>query len=370
MSAAHHPASRRVVAFAFASAILALVAARPSAAADMQGVLSIIAMDRATGAIGIAVLSDAPGCGAEVPWVEAGVGAIATQGGVNPGWGPRGLEFLRQGVAPQAVVDSLYRNDPGYLRRQVGVMDKNGATGGYTGLELVGFAAGVVDSLLAVQGNSLSYTDALLALHDTVVAHSDLPLPERLLHGIAWGSTRARGPLRSAALLVGRVDPERPESATRWISLRVDDHRAPLFELQRLYRAHAAARLVESHLHFAALAKKGGKAALEKAERTRAGQLVAAALADTTLPLPALNAMAWGLVQHGAHLGQATTAVERALAREPQNRSFLDTASALAEKRGDRAAALALARRAAEAAPRDEYLVERAKALGATPKKK
>lgn len=358
------------LALAAAATVLGLASAGPSAAADMQGVLSIIAMDRASGAIGIAVISDAPGCGAAVPWVEAGVGAIATQGGVNPGWGPRGLEYLRRGVAPQAVVDSLYRNDPGYLRRQVGVMDRNGVTGGYTGLELIGFAAGVIDSLLAVQGNSLSYTDALLALRDTVLAHSDLPLPERLLHGITWGSTRARGPLRSAALLVGRVDPERPESATRWISIRVDDHRSPLYELQRLFRADAAAHLVESHLHFAGLARKAGDKAREKAERARAGHLVAAALADTTLPLSALNAMAWGLVQHGAHLEQAATAIGRALEREPRNRSFLDTASALAERRGDRATALAFARRAAEAAPRDEYLNERAKALGAAAAKK
>ncbi len=344
--------------------VVAATLATPAAAADMQGALSIVAMDRASGEIGIVVVSDAPACGAEVPWLEAGVGGLATQGDVAPGWGPRGLELLRRGVPPQAVCDTLYRNDPGYLRRQVGVMDRNGRTGGYTGLELIGFSGGVIDSLLAVQGNSLSYTTALMGLHDTVLTMAALPLPERLLAAIAWGASQARGPLRSAALLVGRVDPERPESAVRWISLRVDDHRSPVAELTRLFRIHAAARLVESHLHFAGRARQAGATPLEQAERARAGQLLAAALADTTLPPQALNAMAWGLAQHGAHLASAAKAIERALAREPKNRSFLDTAAEVALKRGDRAGALAYARRAAAAAPRDEHLRERVKVLG------
>ena len=349
--------------------VVALVlgsAAAPLGAADMQGSLSIIAMDRASGAIGIAVVSDAPACGADVPWVEAGVGAVATQGDVNPGWGPRGLALLRAGIPPKAVCDSLYMSDPAYPRRQVGVIDRNGNTGGYSGIELIGFAAGAIDSLLAVQGNSLSWTTALLAVHDTMVAQAGLPLPERLLHGLAWGATQARGPLRSATLLVGRVDPERPEYATRWISLRVDDHRNPVVELRRLFRAHAAARMVESHLHFAERAKKDGARALEKAERARAEELMNRALADTTLPAHALNAMAWGLARHDVHLDRAAQAVDRILVLEPKNRSFLDTASLIAEKRGDRKAALDYAKRATAVATRDEYLHERVKALEPT----
>ena len=85
-----------------------LVAPPLAGAADMQGTLSIVALDRATGQVGVVVISDAPGCGADVPWVEAGLGAIATQGEVNRTWGPRGLELLRRGIPPQAVCDTLY----------------------------------------------------------------------------------------------------------------------------------------------------------------------------------------------------------------------------------------------------------------------
>jgi uncharacterized Ntn-hydrolase superfamily protein len=357
------PAVPAVLATLAALAALVGPVVGPAAAADMQGALSILGLDRASGAIGIAVVSDAPSCGAEVPWVEAGVGAIATQGEVQPGWGPRGLQLLRDGISPPAVCDSLYRSDPGYLRRQVGVLAQDGTTGGFTGLELIGFAAGVIDTLVAVQGNSLSYTTALLATHDTFAVHTELPLPERLLHSLAFGATQARGPLRSAALLVGRADPERPESATRWISLRVDDSPTPVADLQRLYRDHAAARLVESHLHFADLAARAKRPAAERAERARAEQLLAAALADTSLGGHALNALAWGLARRGAHLDGAAAAVERAIARQPRNRSFLDTAAEVAQKRGDRTAAAGYAKRAAALAPRDEHLNERAKKL-------
>jgi uncharacterized Ntn-hydrolase superfamily protein len=336
---------------------------RPAGAADMQGSLSLLGLDRASGAIGVAVVSDAPACGASIPWVEAGVGAIATQGEVNPSWGPRGLELLKAGVPPQAVCDTLYRNDPGYLRRQVGVLDRSGATGGFSGLELIGFSGGVIDTLVAVQGHSLSYTTALMATHDTFTVHPELALPERLLHALAFGATQARGPLRSAALLVGRVDPGRPESATRWISLRVDDSATPVADLQRLYRDFAAARLVESHLRFADLAARAQSPARERADRARAGALLAAALADTSVGAQAMNALAAGLALRGEHLDQAAAAAARALAREPRNRAFLDTASHVAERRGDRAAALDYAKRAAAVAPRDEYLRERVKTL-------
>jgi len=357
--------------FAFAvvlvfAVVFAVAIARPVFAADMQGSLSVLGLDRASGAIGVAVVSDAPSCGAGIPWVEAGVGAIATQGEVNPSWGPRGLALLRSGVPPQAVCDTLYRNDPGYLRRQVGVLASDGTTGGFSGLELIGFSGGVIDTLVAVQGHSLSYTTALMATHDTFTVHTELALPERLLHSLAFGATQARGPLRSAALLVGRIDPERPESATRWISLRVDDSATPVADLQRLYRDFAAARLVESHLHFADLASRAREPAVERVERARAEALLAAALADTSVGGHALNALASNLALRGVHLEQAAAAAGRALTREPRNRAFLDTASAIAEKRGDRAAALDFAKRASTVAPRDEYLRERVKSLSAT----
>ena len=57
---------------------------------------SIIARDKATGSFGIAVATKFFAAGARVPFIAAGVGAIATQALVNPFYGTKGLQLLRR----------------------------------------------------------------------------------------------------------------------------------------------------------------------------------------------------------------------------------------------------------------------------------
>jgi uncharacterized Ntn-hydrolase superfamily protein len=350
----------------------------PARAADMQGSVSIVAMDRITGEMGVAVVSDAPGVGGVVPWVEAGVGAIATQGEVVPGWGPRGLALLRRGTPVEEVCRELFQSHPGHARTQIGVIDRDGQPCGTTGLELINFSGGLLDTTIAVTGNSISYTDALSATADTFFTMRTTPLPQRLLVALATGARKARGPLRSAALVVGRADPERAESATAWISLRVDDSADPIADLERLYRYHAAARLVESHLHFADQfdslraratrpSEQAEAAARGAAERALARTLLDAALADTTTDPQALNALAWALALRNTWLDEADRANQRTLERQPKNRAFLDTAAEIAFRRGKKKAALDYAYRASLIGPRDPYLHNRVKQFGGTP---
>ena len=58
---------------------------------------SIVARDPETGQLGVAVQSHWFSVGAVVPWVEAGVGAVATQSIVEVSYGPLGLELMRAG---------------------------------------------------------------------------------------------------------------------------------------------------------------------------------------------------------------------------------------------------------------------------------
>ena len=58
---------------------------------------SIVARDPVTGDMGVAVQSHWFAVGAEVTWGEAGVGVVATQSFVDPGYGPRGLALMRSG---------------------------------------------------------------------------------------------------------------------------------------------------------------------------------------------------------------------------------------------------------------------------------
>ena len=51
---------------------------------------------------GVAVQSHWFSVGSIVTWAEAGVGAVATQSFVDPGYGPRGLALMKQGQARPA----------------------------------------------------------------------------------------------------------------------------------------------------------------------------------------------------------------------------------------------------------------------------
>src|SRR5438132_10282252 len=94
---------------------------------------SIVARDPATGELGVAVQSHWFAVGAEVPWAEAGVGAVATQSFINPAYGLLGLDLMRSGKsAPDALKALLQRDDERELR-QVAMIDAHGRVATHTG---------------------------------------------------------------------------------------------------------------------------------------------------------------------------------------------------------------------------------------------
>ncbi|MHB8656763.1 MAG: DUF1028 domain-containing protein [Solirubrobacteraceae bacterium] len=58
---------------------------------------SIVARDRQSGELGVAVQSHWFAVGPIVPWAWPGVGAVATQANVEVAHGPHALELLRAG---------------------------------------------------------------------------------------------------------------------------------------------------------------------------------------------------------------------------------------------------------------------------------
>ncbi|KAA0240263.1 DUF1028 domain-containing protein [bacterium] len=60
---------------------------------------SIVAHDPQSGELGVGVATHQPCAGAVVPWVKAGVGAVATQSFTNPAYGPEGLALHKHAVA-------------------------------------------------------------------------------------------------------------------------------------------------------------------------------------------------------------------------------------------------------------------------------
>ena len=66
---------------------------------------SIIARDKATGAFGIAVATKFFAVGARVPFIAAGVGAVATQALINPFYGSKGLQLLHAGMTEKRIAN-------------------------------------------------------------------------------------------------------------------------------------------------------------------------------------------------------------------------------------------------------------------------
>src|SRR3981081_2217978 len=79
--------------------------------AETVSTFSIVGYDGAHKEWGIAVASRCFSVGSVVPWAEAGVGAVATQANVNVGYGPRGLELLKQGLTAKQVIERLLAED-------------------------------------------------------------------------------------------------------------------------------------------------------------------------------------------------------------------------------------------------------------------
>lgn len=206
---------------------------------------SIVAYDGASGQLGVAVQTHQPGVGWLVPWLEPGVGAIATQASVNPGFGPQGLSLLREGVSPERVVAALAASDEGANRRQLAVVDARGAVAAFTGSGCIAEAGHRTGEGFTVQANMMLRPTVVDAMFEAFPSASG-DLAHRMLAALVAAEEHGgdiRG-MQSAALVVvpGTTDgtARRTRSWERVYDLRVDEHEKPLSELARLVGIRAA----------------------------------------------------------------------------------------------------------------------------------
>jgi uncharacterized Ntn-hydrolase superfamily protein len=201
---------------------------------------SIVACDLEAREWGVAVQSKFLAVGAAVPAAEPEVGAIATQAWANLAYRPQGLALLREGYSADDVVRRLVGGDDGREHRQVGVVDAHGRAATYTGSECLDWAGGTTGPGYAAQGNILVSEATVNALASTFEGTQGRPLAERLLACLtaaqaAGGDRRGQ---QSAALLVVRKDGGYGGTSDVAVDLRVEDHPAPIEELERIYRLH------------------------------------------------------------------------------------------------------------------------------------
>jgi uncharacterized Ntn-hydrolase superfamily protein len=205
---------------------------------------SIVARDPETGELGVAVQSRYFAAGRVVPWIEPGVGVVASQAFANPMYGHEGLRLLRAGQAPAAILRELVSRDAGAARRQVAILDLQGRAAVHTGTGCVAAAGHAVGTHCAAQGNMLASSNVWPAM---VEAFEDAcgAIADRLLAAMD-AAEREGGDLRgrqAAALLVAAGQPSGVARLDLHVDVRVDDHPDPVGEVRRLVHfARANAR--------------------------------------------------------------------------------------------------------------------------------
>ena len=203
---------------------------------------SIVAIDSVTGEMAIGVQSHWFSVGTSVPWVQAGVGVVATQSFIDKSYGTNGLLLIQQGYTAQEALDSLIKADPAQDIRQVSILDFKGNIATHTGAKCIQYASHIKDKYFSVQSNMMlrsTVCDAMAAAFRNSAAK---PLAERVLLALEAAQNAggdARGSQSAALLVVPNKATGQPWNDVS-VDLRVDDNAAPLKELRRLYQVHLA----------------------------------------------------------------------------------------------------------------------------------
>lgn len=184
--------------------------------------------------LGAVVTTSSMAVGGRCAWAEANVGAVLTQHRTDPRLGPKMLERLRSGAAPQDILGELERSESGLGWRQLAIIDAKGQAAFYNGAEIYSVHKGKVGRDCVAAGNILRGTGVVDAMVESFEANEGQPLAERLMRAIEAGDD-AGGELKqlkSAGLLVMYRE------SFAFVDLRVDLNPRPLVELRFLWELY------------------------------------------------------------------------------------------------------------------------------------
>lgn len=202
---------------------------------------SIVARDKDTGELGVAVQSHYFQVGPVVPWARSGIGAVATQSHVNVSFGPLGLDLLQAGLTAEQAIKALLAGDTSAVDRQVAIVDAAGTVAAHTGAKCIPAAGHRTGDGFSCQANLMEKDTVWDAMYEAYVS-TRAPLAERMMAALEaaeaeGGDIRGR---QSAAMLVVSGTPTGRSWEERVIDLRVEDAPDPLAELRRLLRVKRA----------------------------------------------------------------------------------------------------------------------------------
>jgi len=222
-------------------AILTLVFSQKTSSMRPISTYSIVALDETTGELGVAVQSHWFSVGFLVPWVKAGVGAVATQSFVKVDYGPDGLQLMESGITAVDALKTLTSKDEGEAVRQVGMIDIKGNVAAHTGSRCIKYAGHIIGKNYSVQANMMANGTVPKAMA-VAFEKTKGDLADRMMAALEAAEAEG-GDIRgkqSAAMVIVSGEPSGVDWKDTKLSLRIEDHPTPLIELKRLIRVHRA----------------------------------------------------------------------------------------------------------------------------------
>ncbi|MEO0136326.1 MAG: DUF1028 domain-containing protein [candidate division WOR-3 bacterium] len=288
---------------------------------NSSGTFSIVAIDTATGELGIAVASKVFDVGYIVPWLKAGVGAVATQALANPFLGPMILEAMANGHSAEEALRLSLAQDSVPEERQVGVVDFKGNPAAFTGKNTLPWSGHKTGTGVSVQGNilvSATVIDTMLKVFE----QSSGPLGERLLKALEAGDA-AGGDKRgkqSAALIVVRRRGGYQGVDDRLIDLKIVDDAEPIKTLREKYEVWQYYFLAPAYLRLAQEEKDRAEIFFE-----RCYYLLEKAIESEITDAQVLNNLAWEFALSKKYPEKTLQAAKRAHELAPEDANIMDT---------------------------------------------
>jgi len=227
----------KIAAYLLIPASLCVTAAKAADVPRPAHTYSIVAYDKATGELGVAVQSHWFSVGSVVPWAEAGVGAVATQSFVEPSYGPLGLDLMRAGKGADEALAGLLKADKNESVRQVAMVDARGKAVAHTGASCIAEAGQFVGDGFSCQANMMLKPTVWAAMAKAYQSTKG-ELADRLIAALE-AAEKEGGDIRgkqAAALIVVKGKSSGAWWKDRVYDLRIEDHAAPVPELKRLLK--------------------------------------------------------------------------------------------------------------------------------------
>ncbi len=191
-----------------------------------------------TGLLGVCLASSPLSVAARCVFVKANTGAVSTQAYAHPGLGPLAIKLLDLDYAPAKVLAELRATDGHAEYRQIGIVDRHGAPGVFTGEKNLDWKGHIAKPHFVAMGNYLVGAEVVAAMARAFEASEAEILEERLMRaleaGKAAGGERG-GQLSAGLVVVGRDTYPRTD-------LRVDMYDRPtgpgddaVSELRRIF---------------------------------------------------------------------------------------------------------------------------------------